>query len=277
MFMGFREYARHRDVSLRAVQKAIEANRITIVEIDGRKKIDRDQADRDWLRLTDPAKQSLLHSAGPRPGNKEPPAGSATRRRPVANDGLDEDDQRSVAYRQAPAARLRGEEDGSDEPDGPVDGEDGSDEPRDPVDGEDGSDEPEGPVDGEDGSDERRDPADDGDGADEEDREDDDPHTEAYRQARAERERIRVDREQIELDQLRGKYIDIADANRMVFTAFRALRDAVFNMPARIKDQVAAETDAFACEQMMEAELSAALDSFNPAKALRDTDNDDAG
>jgi hypothetical protein len=35
--------------------------------------------------------------------------------------------------------------------------------------------------------------------------------------------------------------------------------------------------DAFRCEQMMEAELSAALDSFNPAKALRDTDNDDAG
>jgi hypothetical protein len=63
--MGFREYARHRQVTLRAVQKAIEAGRISLVEIDGARKIDSDQADRDWRVNTDPAAQSLLYSAGP--------------------------------------------------------------------------------------------------------------------------------------------------------------------------------------------------------------------
>lgn len=63
--MGYREYARHRGVTLRAVQKAIEAERIKPVQVDGKPKIDSDQADRDWVENTDPAKQSLLYSAGP--------------------------------------------------------------------------------------------------------------------------------------------------------------------------------------------------------------------
>lgn len=193
MLMGQREYARHRGCALRAVQKAIEANRISLVEVDGAKKIDSDQADRDWLSKTDPARQSLLNSSGP-------------------------------AARRATVDRLPGDEPPADDP------------------GDD----------------------------------DDDPHTAAYRQARAERERIRVDREQIELDQLKGKYIEVAEASRMVFTAFRALRDAVLNVPARIKDQAAAETDAFRVEQLLDNELGAALAGFNPNTALRDVDDDEA-
>ena len=63
--MGFREYARHRKVTLRAVQKAIEAGRITVVGEGAQRRIDADQADRDWRANTDPAAQSLLYSAGP--------------------------------------------------------------------------------------------------------------------------------------------------------------------------------------------------------------------
>ena len=63
--MGFREYARHRQVTLRAVQKAIEAGRIVTVGEAPARKIDSDQADRDWRANTDPAAQSLLYSAGP--------------------------------------------------------------------------------------------------------------------------------------------------------------------------------------------------------------------
>lgn len=63
--MGFREYARHRSVTLRAVQKAIEAGRIATVGEAPHRKIDSDQADRDWRVNTDPAAQSLLYSAGP--------------------------------------------------------------------------------------------------------------------------------------------------------------------------------------------------------------------
>jgi len=63
--MGYREYARHRGVALRAVQKAIEAKRITLVEVAGKMKIDSDQADQDWRDNTDPVARSLLFDAGP--------------------------------------------------------------------------------------------------------------------------------------------------------------------------------------------------------------------
>lgn len=43
--MGYREYSRHAGVTLRAVQKAIEAGHIQLQE---GKKIDSTQADRDW-------------------------------------------------------------------------------------------------------------------------------------------------------------------------------------------------------------------------------------
>jgi len=103
-----------------------------------------------------------------------------------------------------------------------------------------------------------------------------DEHSPAFRKARAEQMGIRVAREQIELDQLRGSLISLDDAKRLAFTAFRSLRDAVLNVPARIKDQCAVETDAFKVEQLMDAELSAALQSFNPAKVLSDAEDDEA-
>jgi len=106
--------------------------------------------------------------------------------------------------------------------------------------------------------------------------EDADEHNPIYRKARAEQMAIRVAREQIELDQLRGSLISLEDAKRLAFTAFRSLRDAVLNVPARIKDQCAVEIDAFKVEQLLEAELTAALQSFNPAKVLNDVDDDEA-
>lgn len=102
-----------------------------------------------------------------------------------------------------------------------------------------------------------------------------DENTAAYRRHRADRERVRSEREQLELDQLRGKLIDLEEAKRLAFTAFRSLRDAVLNVPARVKDQCAAESDSFKVEQLIEAELTAALDAFQPAKVLREQDDDD--
>lgn len=102
-----------------------------------------------------------------------------------------------------------------------------------------------------------------------------DEHAAAFREHRANRERLRAEKDQLELDQLRGRLIDLDEAKRLAFTAFRSLRDAVLNVPARIKDQCAAEADAFKVEQLIEAELTAALDAFDPAKVLREPDDDD--
>lgn len=192
--MGQREYARHRGCALRAVQKAIDAGRIKVVAgPDGKPKIDAEQADRDWVQNTDPAKQSLLYAAStasaplaPLPGDEPAP----------------------------PGAQAQAEDD---------------------------------PAAGQ---------------------------TEAYRQARAEREKVRLDRERLELEQLRGNLIDLGEAKRLAFSAFRELRDAVLNVPARIKDECAATSDALLVEQLIERELSKALASFDLARVT--TDQDDA-
>jgi len=96
--MGYREYARHRGVALRAVQKAIEARRITAVFVDGKTKIDSDQADRDWTTHTDPVARSPLFSAGP----SVPPAAPA---------GADDDevDDGTAEYREVrtDAAKIK--------------------------------------------------------------------------------------------------------------------------------------------------------------------------
>lgn len=191
--MGQREYARHRGCALRAVQKAIEAGRIKLVAgPDGKPKIDSEQADRDWVQNTDPAKQSLLYT---------------------------------VPTSAPPQAPLPG-----DEPAAPP--ATGDDEP------------PAG-------------------------------QTEAYRLARAEREKVRLDRERIELEQLRGNLIDLGEAKRLAFSAFRELRDAVLNVPARIKDECAATIDPLLVEQLIERELSKALASFDLARVTSDQDDAD--
>lgn len=87
--MGYREYARHRNVTLRAVQKAIEAKRIKVLDVAGKPKIDSDQADQDWREHTDPVARSLLFSAGP-----QAPAPAAP-----AADLADDDDQSDAELR----------------------------------------------------------------------------------------------------------------------------------------------------------------------------------
>jgi hypothetical protein len=56
MLMGYREYARHRRVSLGAVQKAINAGRISVTED---KKIDSEIADKAWELNTDQSRIAM--------------------------------------------------------------------------------------------------------------------------------------------------------------------------------------------------------------------------
>lgn len=62
--MSLRAYAKHRGVSLRAVQKAIASGRISKTE-DGR--LDADAADANWVRNTAPRPQPPSKSAKPAP------------------------------------------------------------------------------------------------------------------------------------------------------------------------------------------------------------------
>lgn len=57
--MGYREYARHRGVTLKAVQVAIQAGRISV---NSKKKIDQEQADKDWEANTEATRQNNVKS-----------------------------------------------------------------------------------------------------------------------------------------------------------------------------------------------------------------------
>lgn len=95
-----------------------------------------------------------------------------------------------------------------------------------------------------------------------------------YQRHRAKREEIRATREQIELDMLTGASLDLASAQRIAFTAFRTLRDAVMNVPARTKDLLAAETDPARIEAMLETELAAALQAIDLRSIMKEQHQD---
>jgi signal recognition particle GTPase len=84
--------------------------------------------------------------------------------------------------------------------------------------------------------------------------------------ANAERAQIDSERVKHELEELKGRLISKDFAVQAVFTAFRAIRDAVLNVPARMKEEIAAEADSDACEQLLEMELTRALTSVDLTK-----------
>ncbi|ALP62813.1 hypothetical protein [Paraburkholderia caribensis] len=102
-----------------------------------------------------------------------------------------------------------------------------------------------------------------------------DPSMVAYRAARAAREQTRLERERMDLERERGTTLPLADAQRLAFTAFRTVRDNVMNIPVRLKDALAAESDPTRVESMLETELTRALASVDATALLRENDTDD--
>lgn len=103
-----------------------------------------------------------------------------------------------------------------------------------------------------------------------------DPSMVAYRAARAAREQTRLERERMDLERERGTTLPLAEAQRLAFTAFRTVRDNVMNIPVRLKDALAAETDPIRVESMLETELMRALASVDATALVSENDTDDA-
>jgi hypothetical protein len=181
--MSMRGYARHRDNALRAVQKAIESGRISLVEKDGKRFIDSEAADAAWARNTDETKRSGLFENTPPPSEELAAADKADE--PTASD------------------------------------------------------------------------------------------TTEYRKARTEREQLRLEQERMDLAERKNESIAVADANILIVTAIRLLRDRVLIVPPRLKDELAAETDAAKVELMLLNALEDALRSVNQGAVLSGIDEDD--
>lgn len=102
-----------------------------------------------------------------------------------------------------------------------------------------------------------------------------DANASAYRRARAEREQINVQRAQLDLDEARGRLIDIDVVTRTAFTAFRQLRDRVLNVPVRVRERCATETDPARIEELLTDELSSVMAAFSIDKVIHEEDDDD--
>lgn len=83
-----------------------------------------------------------------------------------------------------------------------------------------------------------------------------------YRHARTQREQIRRDREALQLEQERGRLVEVEEVARLRYTEFRALRDSLSNVGARVSAAVAAKDDPLTCEQLIQDEIDAALQAF---------------
>ena len=97
----------------------------------------------------------------------------------------------------------------------------------------------------------------------------------SYHESRALREKINTEQAQLDLDERKGRLIDLDEAKMLGFTALRALRDALRNTGPRIAAQLAATTDPFECEQLVNNEIDAALASVTVEKILTEQDDED--
>lgn len=102
-----------------------------------------------------------------------------------------------------------------------------------------------------------------------------DANASAYRRARAAREQINVQLAQLELDEARGRLIDVEVVTRTAFTAFRQLRDSALNVPARVRDRCATETDPARIEALLNDELVGVMAAFSINMVLHEEDDED--
>lgn len=201
--MSYREYARHRGCTLKAVQKAIgepdgkggRDGRIgaSLVAITGSKhaKIDSEKADALWQLNTDESKRSLFF---------EPEESAAPVKQPAAE--AEDDPLENTADPELVAAKK-----------------------------------------------------------------------ELY-MSRAATARTQEENARLDLEERKRQLISLAEATQLSYTALRTLRDALRNIGARISAQVSATSDPFECEQIINAEIDAALSSITPEKLLTDQNDD---
>lgn len=60
-----------------------------------------------------------------------------------------------------------------------------------------------------------------------------------------------------------GRYIPVDEVRVSAFNTGRVVRDALFNMPARIGSILAAESDSFKVEKILEKEVRESLEGLN--------------
>lgn len=111
--------------------------------------------------------------------------------------------------------------------------------------------------------------------------EDNAPTNETWAEAKTRKDKAAADLLELQLRTKKGELLERTLVERQAFEAARRVRDAILNVPNRIADQLAVETDRFRVHQLMVAELNKALEELAnekwdaPAQETNDDDEED--
>jgi len=244
-WISLREFARRREVSLAAVQKAIESGRVRAVTRDGNGRltsIEFVRAMREWNGNTDPAQAArsgkILGDDGVFPS-------------PIAESSRDRADEIGISsgigasgagqiHANASAGRLPFDPDPGAKAAAPAPA------PR---------------IDAITSAIEQR------SGRDNETPEsvgaDRDPH--GYYEARADRERAQAKRAELDYLERVGSLVSLSDVREEEFAIFRKLRDNIMAIGTRLAPRLAAETDPVRIQHLFDEEIRRALNELSRA------------
>jgi len=86
-----------------------------------------------------------------------------------------------------------------------------------------------------------------------------------FNESRAKSEHFRAELARLDLEVKEDQLVEVARVQREAFTAARAVRDALSNIPDRVSNQLAAESDPVVIHQTLTEEIRKALETLTDA------------
>lgn len=90
----------------------------------------------------------------------------------------------------------------------------------------------------------------------------DDLEIPSFNESRAKSEHFRAELARLDLETKEQQLVEVARVQREAFTAARAVRDALGNIPDRVSNQLAAESDPVVIHQTLTEEIRKALETL---------------
>ena len=87
----------------------------------------------------------------------------------------------------------------------------------------------------------------------------------SFNESRAKSEHFRAELARLDLEVKEDQLVEVSRVQREAFTSARAVRDALGNIPDRVSNQLAAETDPVAIHQLLAKEIRRALETLTDA------------
>ena len=89
----------------------------------------------------------------------------------------------------------------------------------------------------------------------------------SFNESRAKSEHFRAELARLDLETKEQQLVEVARVQREAFTAARAVRDALGNIPDRVSNQLAAESDPVVIHQTLTEEIRKALETLTKSAA----------